>query len=189
MISLLVLFQTNVPDFEDTSRQSRPEGDVPLLSRNCSLRRQAVQIRLSQVTKCATSSCTTLYVQLHDAQLSMYNVMMYYSSIHVTSFSIISYYSNGEIDLKNVFETNTPVLTFVVRGGKRIPSPLTISYYLWASLISRLALHWQHKLGISMVLSATLSFNVQCTRRLVDVNSSTSCIFHHRHIQLCWKFC
>ena len=31
-------------------------------------------------------------------------------AIHVTSFSSISYYSNSEIDLKNVIETNTPIL-------------------------------------------------------------------------------
>ena len=33
--------------------------------------------------------------------------------------------------------------TFVLRTGKRIPSPLTIRYFLLASLISRLAPLWQ----------------------------------------------
>ena len=41
-------------------------------------------------------------------------------------------------------------VTFVLRTGKRIPSLLNISYFLLASLISRLAPLWQHRSGLSM---------------------------------------
>ena len=48
-------------------------------------------------------------------------------------------------------------VTFMLWTGKRIPSPLTISYFLLASLISRLALLWQHRSGFIFGLSATTS--------------------------------
>ena len=61
--------------------------------------------------------------------------------------------------------------TFVLRTGKRISSPLTISYFLLASLISGLAPLWQHGLGLSMGRSThCIRKNLHGKRCLHDYN-------------------
>ena len=46
--------------------------------------------------------------------------------IYVTSFSSMSYYSNSEIDLKNIFETDTSILQYTqIQGLSSLQNAIT----------------------------------------------------------------
>ena len=54
------------------------------------------------------------------------------------------------------------LVTFVLRTGKRVPSPLAISYFFLDSLISRLAPLGQHRSGLSMGCQPQLKWYKKC---------------------------